>query len=186
MIRNFIFLFFITVASSTMAQTKQETIDWLNDKFGNSQMSICTSEEISYARILKINNDGSFVITQYEDWHFHNGVRKKFVSTLSGHFKNLSPSSLNSKILEIKGNAVLCSKKNTFIYLTCTPGITIKQIDYKEDTKPIDGQIVNISSNVNSILIAVIPESGDQSLIDRSKKAFLHLIALCGGKKEVF
>ena len=176
----------MTTTSPIMAQTKQETIDWLNDKFGNNQIHLCITKANSIKRVLKINSDGSFVITEYNDWYPPNSVRKISVSTFSGNFKNLSPSSLDAHTLESKDDPIFCSKKRTFISLNCKAGTNIKQIDYKEGTLPKDGQIEHIASDLGGITIAIIPESGDQSLIDRGKKAFLHLIILCGGKKEAF
>jgi len=179
-------LFCLFLSLNSFGQTKQETIDWLNDKFGGSQTSIYTSDVISYARILKIKDDGSFLITQFETWHNNNGTVSNYTSTFSGQFKNLTSNSFRFKKYENKGKVSFSSTSNTFLYLTCKSGIFIKQIDYKEGTKPDQNQIENISSNVNEICIGIIPSSADQSLIERSKKAFIHLITLCGGKKEAF
>lgn len=87
---------------------------------------------------------------------------------------------------ENKGIVSLSSTSNTFLYLTFKSGIFIKQIDYKEGTKPDQNQIENISNSGSEVCIGIIPSFADQSLIERSKKAFIHLITLCGGKKEAF
>ena len=179
-------LFSLVFSFNSFGQTKQETIDWLNDKFGGSQTSIYTSDVISFARILKIKDDGSFLITQYETWHNNNGTVSHYTTTFSGHFKNFTSNSFSFKKYENKGKISFSSTSNTFLYLTCKSGIFIKQIDYKEGTKPDQNQIQSITSNLNEVCIGIIPSSADQSLINRSKKALIHLITLCGGKTEAF
>ena len=184
--KYFLALTFLVLASNINAQTKKETIDWLNSKFGGNQSSIYESDVISFARFLKIKDDGTFIITQYETWHNDNGSISNYLTTMSGDFKNLSPNSFRTSKIENRGKHSLSSTNNTFLFLTCSPGSYIKQIDYKEGTKPSDGQVSMASASMTDVTIAIIPESADQSLIERSKKAFLHLIELCGGKKEAF
>jgi hypothetical protein len=180
----FICTFIISINS--FGQTKQETIDWLNNKFSSDQFLIYSSDITSFSRHLKINNDGSFLITEYEKSNYANGTVKKYVTTYSGHFKDLSASSFEKKKITNYGKVSFASTNNTFLYLTCNGDKSIRQTNYKEGTIPSENFVTAVLTNSKTILIAVIPESADQSLIERSKKAFLHLINLCGGKKEVF
>ena len=90
-------LFSLIFSINSFGQTKQETIDWLNDKFGGIQTSVCSSDINSYSRHLNIKNDGSFLITEYNNWHYPNGTVRLTTVTFSCNFKNLTINSFRYK-----------------------------------------------------------------------------------------
>lgn len=166
-----IFTFFaLFLVNNIYSQTKQETIDWINQKFKSSPFlqsklqdgRVVTTE----TRFLEIKNDGSFQI-DCNTYYASNVQMKEPDSkcTITGNFKNLSVNSLTTKT---KGD-------NLLIYANCNSGDCMKQIND-------DGTVYNTSYT----LIGLIDISTDKSLVDRCKKAFLHLIKLSGGKSEAF
>ncbi len=147
-------------------QTKKETIDWLNSKFEYSP--IVVSEIEKYTMEFRISQDGSFSI-QYYNYSPKvflpdtDNYRRKVMFT--GHFKDLSP------------NSIRTSKKDgkIFFYASCTNSRCITQ----QNQGPNDFSVYY----AREVELAV---TSDVGLEERCKKAFQHLIKLCGGKNEVF
>lgn len=161
-------LLFVTFLFSLTAlgQTKKETIDWLNSKFENCP--IITSEVGSMARFLKINPDGSFSV---QDYDYSPKVllptleNYRYKTLFTGHFKDLAPNSVTTKTI----------KGNIYFYASCSSGKCITQQNQGRDDFS--------TYQTPSILLGITSEP---SLEERCKKAFVHLITLCGGKKEAF
>lgn len=164
--RGQLLLLILLFSFSAFGQTKKETIDWLNSKFESSP--IASSEFEQYTRFLKINNDGSFSIQNYNyspKVLLPNLENYRWKSLFTGHFKNLSPNSIRTE--KIKGNL--------YIYATCSSGKCITQQNQGPD---------NFNSYTTSEVLLAF--TSDTSLEARVKKAFTHLIKLCGGKSEAF
>lgn len=156
---------FLLINLAAFGQTKKETIDWLNEKFYTSP--IVTDNFGSMTRFLKIKSDGSFEVTSYDyspDVLLPDLENYRFKKLISGHFKNLS---LNSIHTMRKG-------KNVYFYASCTSGKCITQQNKGRD---------DFGTFYNSEVLLGI---SDPELETRIKKAFTHLIKLCGGKKEAF
>ena len=147
-------------------QTKKETIDWLNSKFETSPIAISGFEQ--FCRFLRIKEDGSFSIESYDyspkvflpDKY---NYKKKMLVT--GHFKNLSPNSIRTSTID----------GIVYFYATCSNGKCIIQQNQGPDEFG--------SYTLSEVLLGI---TYDINLEARCKKAFLHLITLCGGKKEAF
>lgn len=164
----------LTVFQSSKSQTKQETIDWLNAKFGDDQTVYNNTDNWTAVQFLKINNDGSFNIKSTDFiYNKSTNTSTKFIDVITGNFKDISINSF--KVVKIKGSS--------FLQFSCTKGKCIHQVSFKGDTEIIDNQRTIDKLN-NSVAVAIIQD--DNELIQRAKKAFLHLIKLCGGKKEAF
>lgn len=147
-------------------QTKKETIDWLNSKFEGSPIIVTDIDQ--YTSFLKINQDGSFSIQSYNyspSVFPPNSKNYRWKTLFTGHFKNLSPTSITTKVVDEK----------LFIYATCSNGKCITQKNQGPN---------NFNSYQSSEVLLAI--TSDITLEARCKKAFIHLITLFGGKKEVF
>lgn len=151
---------------SVYGQTKKETIDWLNSKFETSPIMMSDFEQ--YTRFLKINQDGSFSIQSYNyspKVLLPNSENYRWKTLFSGNFKDLSPNSVRTTTI----------KGKIFFYATCSSGKCITQ----QDQGPKE-----FNSYLSSEVLLGI--TSDTDLEARCKKAFIHLITLCGGKKEAF
>ena len=146
-------------------QTKKETIDWLNLKFETSP--IIMSEIQQYTWFLKIKQDGSFTILEYNyspKVLLPDSQNFRWKTLFSGYFKDLSPNSIRTETINGK----------VFFYASCSSGKCITQQDQGPDYKTFTNSEVTLGI------------TSDASLEARCKKAFIHLITLYGGKKEVF
>jgi hypothetical protein len=146
-------------------QTKKETIDWLNSKFETSP--IIMSEVQQYTRFLKIKDDGSFSIMSYNyspKVLLPDTTNYRWKTLFTGHFKDLSPNSVRTETI----------KDKVFFYASCSNGKCITQKDQGPDYDTFTNSEVTLAI------------TSDASLEARCKKAFIHLITLCGGKKEPF
>jgi len=147
-------------------QTKKETIDWLNSKFEMSP--IVMSETEQYTRFLKIKQDGSFSIQSY---NYSPRVllpdleNYRWKTLFTGHFKDLSFNSVKTTIRNGK----------VFFYASCSSGKCIIQQNQGRDDFS--------TYSAPEVLLGI---TSDTDLEERCKKAFVHLIKLCGGKKEAF
>lgn len=95
--KRIIFIFFLSLNAVAFGQTKKETIDWLNDKFASSP--IVSDRVGSLTVFLKINQDGSFEITQRDyspNVLLPNLENYRFKSLFTGHFKNLGVNSITT------------------------------------------------------------------------------------------
>lgn len=158
-------LFLSLISFNIYSQSKQETIDWLNDRFASSPFlkTVLKTE----SRHLKIFPDGSFEIL-CKNWNRNNSVFNEPDNyyTIKGNFKDLNPSEINTSV---------DNNKNLYIYVRCTRGNCIRQIND-------DG-----TSYFNSTaLIGFLDISFEDTMESRSKKAFNHLTVLCGGKLSTF
>ena len=164
--KNFVLVFGIILNLSAYGQTKKETIDWLNTKFENSPVAINKIDQ--FTRFLTIKPDGSYSIQSYSYFlnvvlpDMQNYARK---TLFSGHFKNLDPNSVRTE--KIGGNI--------YFYATCSSGKCITQ--QNQGPNSFDSYMHT------EVLLSF---TSDTNLEDRCKKAFTHLIKLCGGKKEAF
>ncbi|UTM21871.1 hypothetical protein [Dyadobacter fanqingshengii] len=155
----------IMASFTSYAQTKKETIDWLNSKFESSP--IIRNSLYQSTRFLKINANGDFSVQEYEyatNVPFPDSKNYSGKTLFTGSFKDLSPSSVRAK--QIYGEI--------FIFASCTSGKCITQQDQGPDYE---------TYKTSDIAIGVI---SDPSLQIRCEKAFIHLIKLSGGKKEAF
>lgn len=147
------------------AQTKQETIDWLNSK-ANHQFVY--GEIFKTSKKFKFNNDGSFEIisTNYEVPFNHFKPQAACVTTLKGHFKNLSPTSVRTRIVE----------GLIFVDIKCSNSSKCIQTTQAGDCGTFD---------ITGITFGAFDDI-EENIEARLKKAFIHIINLYGGKKEVF
>lgn len=168
--KSLFFIFLLINCIHAIGQTKQETIDWLNNKFNSSPF---LERKLSDGRLvetetrhLKINNDGSFEI-YCKTWLSKSSVigNPDYTFTVRGNFKDLSPNSVATRV----------TGTNLFIDVSCSSGDCLKQ---RND----DNKVYMVSQT----LIGLKDITSDRSLIERCKKAFIHLIKLCGGKNEIF
>lgn len=161
-----ILLLLLVCNIASYGQTKKETIDWLNSKFETSP--IVMSEVQQYTRFLKIKDDGSFSIQSYNyspKTLLPDTQNYRWKTLFTGNFKDLSPNSVRTSTI----------KGNVFFYATCSSGKCITQQDQGPDEFN--------TYTASEVLIGI---TSDASLEARCKKAFIHLITLCGGKKEPF
>ena len=162
-----ILLAILTIAFNICyGQTKKETIDWLNIKFQNSPIASNDNEQL--IRFLKISQDGNFTIQSYTYYpeillpDFKNYNRKVIVT---GNFRDLSPNSVITKVID----------GMVFFYASCSKANCITMRNQGPDS-------FNAYTS-SEVLLCITNES---HLEARGKKAFMHLIMLCGGKKEPF
>lgn len=151
----------VFLAVAFKSQTKQETINWLNDKLSSSP--IVPQGNSNYSKFLKIDNSGHFTVTQTTEYSFSQSLNS--TSTFSGNFSKLSPSSI-----KIKNN-----NGNYSIWASCSTGKCITQQSQYSDGKE--------SFTSNEVVLGM---TEDYALAERCKKAIVHLINLSGGKKETF
>ncbi len=143
------------------AQSKQETINWLNDKLSTSPYII--SGNSSYAKHLKINNDGNFTVTQPNEFFYIPSLNHEVI--FSGNFKKLSPNSVKINV----------HNGNYYLYASCSSGNCITQVSkYPDSTETF---------TTNDVILGITYE---YELAERCKKAIIHLIKLSGGKNEAF
>lgn len=143
------------------AQSKQETITWLNNKLGPSPIILNGGEQMS--KMLKINQNGSFTVTQTNEFRLIPSSNS--TSFFSGNFQSLSPNSV--KINNHDGYY--------YLYAACSSGKCITQDSrYRDGTERF---------NSNDVILGIV-ESDE--LAQRCKKAIMHLITLSKGKKEAF
>jgi hypothetical protein len=150
---------------ASYGQTKKETIDWLNSKFETSPIMV--SEIQQYTRFLKIKQDGSFTILENNyspKVLLPDTTNYRWKTLFTGNFKDLSPNSVRTETI----------KGKVFFYASCRSGKCITQKDQGPDYDTFTNSEVTLGI------------TSDASLEARCKKAFIHLITLCGGKKEPF
>ena len=120
-----------------------------------------------YTWFLKINQDGSFTIQEYNyspKILLPDLQNYRWKTLFTGHFKDLSPNSMGTKTINGK----------VFFRASCSSGKCITQQDQGVDYKTFTNSEITLGI------------TSDISLEARCKKAFIHLINLCGGKKEAF
>ena len=147
---------------SISAQSKSETIDWLNNKLSSSPIGLEGSMETTF--FAKYNTDGSFENTLSEESKLINYLS---ISKFSGNLSKLDPQSIRI----IKSN-----DGNYFLQATCTKGKCITQ-----NSKYENGKTAQYNSSIVSLAYV-----SDTELAVRCRTAFIHLIHLQGGKKELF
>jgi hypothetical protein len=154
-------------ALCTVAQTKQETVDWLNSKFNKNP--IVYGEVFKASQKMKINPDGSFEIisTDYETPFNPSNPVAASITTLKGNFKTMSPSSVTAR----KSNGLL------FIDIKCA-GVS-------ECIKVVGRGSSGVNYDKTGITFGAF-YNDEENIASRLKKAFIRLITLCGGKKEAF
>lgn len=149
------------------AQTKKETIDWINAK--SPKNPVVFGGTFPSSQRLIVNQDGTFKIT-INDYEFPLDTQDPKIqttTTLSGDFKDFNPSSVTIRRIE---NLI-------FIDIECYNSkncITISQVGRK-----------GITYDQNSISFGAY-NSSEANIADRLKKAFKSLISLCGGKNEAY
>jgi hypothetical protein len=162
-----LFLTSLMISGLLVAQTKQETIEWINSKIPANP--IVYGDFFKASQKTRINQDGTFeiIITDYEVPINPSNPKAETITTLRGNFKDFNPSSVKTR----KVNGLL------FIDMYCFNGkkcISISQtgkegIEYDKIALSIGAFSVN-----------------ENNIEERLKKAFIKLITLSGGKKEVF
>jgi hypothetical protein len=163
--KKLILLLMLVYNFQANGQTKKETIDWLILKFAYSPLIMNESEQ--YSRSLKINHDDSFTI---EDINYSPDVllpdskNFRWKTIFTGFFKDLNPNSVRTKTVNGR----------VFFYASCTNGRCITQQDKGPDYEVFKNPEVKLCV------------TADASMEDRGVKALVHLIKLCGGKKEAF
>ena len=164
-----------TVPESFPSISKEETIAWLNNKFGDRQFVVHESPGISSALTLKIEADGFFTVNSFTfTTNQSTGLIRKYPTMLRGNFRDLS---INSFKAVTRHGAV-------YMQFSCLKGNCIHQFDYKVDSEISTNNLEN--ANQNSAVTLAIIEDDNSDLMERSKKAFINLIQLFGGQKEAF
>jgi len=168
--KRYIIICFLTAIfiSVSNAQSKTETINWINSKISSGPI-IRKDKGQSFSIYLKIFSDGRFKTTQY-NWilksddipSFENYFRK---AIFKGSFKSLSPNSV--RVEKIDG----C----IYIYASCSDKDCVMQL--------YDDNGSSMAYKHSDVLLGV---SKNVSLEPRLIKAIVHLIKLCGGKSEAF
>lgn len=167
--RNILVGIFILLSMQQIvySQTKQETIDWINSKVPKDP--VLYGDYLKFARKMKLNADGSFEVISsfYELPVDTRSPQAASVTTMKGNFKDLSPTSVTVK----SGNGLV------FVHIKCSGG----------------GDCINTIKTGNSgvyepkdLIVFGAFYDGEENMSARLKKAFVHLIELCGGRKEAF
>lgn len=161
------FLLIPFLASSLAAQTKSETINWINSKAPNNPILFGTI--IKESQKFKINSDASFQITAiiYELPIDPKTPKAETTTTLKGDFKNLNPSAVK---IRKQGNLI-------FVDVKCNSNKGCLQVEQKGRSGVDYG---------NSGVAFGPYYDNEENLPERLKKAFTQLIILCGGKKESY
>jgi hypothetical protein len=160
-----IIFFFLAFNFTSYGQTKKETIDWLNTKFEASPIVMNDYEQ--YTWFLEIKQDGSFTIQEFNyspKVLLPDTTNYRWKTIFTGNFKDLSPNSIRTETISGK----------VFFYASCSNGKCITQQDQGVDYKTFKNSDVTLGI------------ASDANLEARCKKAFIHLITLCGGRKEAF
>jgi hypothetical protein len=154
-------LFVTIICSNITAQTKQETIQWLNDKLQSSPIRL--QGNMQTVMFFTANNDGTFTTKLREEAKLMNYISE---TSFKGNLSMLSP---NSVVIKQFGDKY-------YIKANCRSGKCISQ-----NSQYSDGHTTAFKSN--DITFCMLEDS---SLAERTKKALIHLIKLYGGKKEAF
>jgi hypothetical protein len=160
-------LLILLLASTLNAQTKSETINWINSRAPTNP--ILFGSIFKESQKFRINSDGSFEITAiiYESPINPNQPKAETTTKLKGHFKDFNSNSIKvrteNKLIYVD---IKCFNNSSCIQVSQTGK---SGIDY-ENTGVTFGPYYNSEDN--------LPE--------RLKKAFTQLIIHCGGKKEAF
>jgi hypothetical protein len=164
MIKITLFISIVLLGIISYGQTKQETIDWLNDQFSESYTYMRAGAECG--DFLHFNYDGTFKMTvecKYTiDPKLHNTSFGPFIEA-NGNLKNFSP---NAIVIDNDGGWLIyipCNKNNCYSIQEIRQGV---------------GTLYS-----NKLVSPVIPV---EDLANRICKAINHLIILCGGKKQPF
>ncbi len=161
------FIVVLVLHLNLAAQTKKETVDWINSKMPTNP--IVYGEYFKSSQKMKINDDGSFEIinSDYElPIHIKN-PKAETVTTLKGNFKDLTPTSVTVRI----------QKGLVFIDINCSNG---KECIATSQTGK-SGAIYDKKGITFGAFYA-----SETNIAERLKKAFTRLIILCGGKKEAY
>lgn len=156
----------LLITTPAFTQTKQETIDWINSK---SKHQFVTGDVFKSSQKMKINSDGSFeIINTNYDVPF-NPMKPEVLctNTLKGNFKNLSSTSVT----------VRKAKGLVFIDINCSNGSNC--------IKTSKSGNCGIEYGTDGLVFGAF-DGSEENIDARLKKAFIHLINLCGGKKEAF
>lgn len=155
----------LLAAASLLAQSKQETINWIASKFLKDPY--VTGEFFKSSQKLQIHSDGSFVAvnTSYEAPLDPFNPEIHTIMTLTSNFKNFNPATV----------AIRYEKNLVFVVLYCT-GKCISVTKTCRDGCDHLKNVINIGAFDN----------GEENIGPRLKKAFVRLITLCGGKNEVY
>jgi hypothetical protein len=153
--------------SFSIAQTKKETIDWLNSKFPKNP--IVYGDGFKFSQRMKIDPNGTFEITN-ESYETPINPLNPIVETttiLKGAFKDLNPAS----VVIHKQNGLYFIDINCFISKDC--------IHISQSGKG------GIKFDKSGIIFGAY-YSNESNIGERLKKAFTRLILLCGGKRELY
>lgn len=161
-------IIWITPTFQDNTPKRAETIDWINSKSKDSYVydAVLWKEW----RELKIKQDGSFEIKQYSTPISKFGLLGSPPTDSTffyGNLKDLNPTSV--KVDYEKNNPNLF-----FVYATCT--------NSKDCIKQIGSEVFNTSK----VAFGAYNKNSDKDIENRMVKAYKHLIALSGGKKETF
>ena len=125
------------------------------------------NEYEQYTWFLKINHDESFTIQEINYSPLillPDSQNFRWKTIFTGFFKDLSPNFVRTKTVNGR----------IFFYASCSSGSCITQRDKGPDYEVFKTSEVNLCITL------------DASMEARGIKAFVHLIKLCGGKKEAF
>lgn len=158
----------VFMIGESAAQTRAETVNWINLKYRNS--GLIKDPVNDQQSFLRINRDGSFEIKAnlYEPGAIitYKNLRNAYV--IRGHFRDLNPESVR---YAVEGDRLI-------LYAQCgNNSQCIRQVETKKD-KSAD------STLANSVMFGPILINKEQGLPAEAVKAFRRLITLDGGKKD--
>jgi hypothetical protein len=165
--RLLLFTILISYGAAATAQTKEETIDWLNSKLPKDPY--VAGDIFKSYQTMKIHADGSFTVV-LKNFAVGKPPSKSSIESIylfTGHFRDLSPTSIK---IRKDGNVY-------FLDLTCQGSKECIKI-----TKIKKGPGFILPTGIS---FGAFPEF-EENILQRLKKAFTRLIILCGGKEETF
>jgi hypothetical protein len=157
-------LFSLFIIDAT-AQTKKETINYLNTVFKRSAVIVKTFE--TETRFFKIMPEGNFEIKcfNYKPTSAPKPEDLQYTYAISGDLKDISPFSISTS----NNNGLV------YFYATCSNGKFIYQQN--------DDKRGNAKFPLPGVLLGVVSALPDPLVEANCKKALTRLILLCGGKE---
>ncbi len=161
--KHLIYFSFLFFCNALKAQSKKETVEWLNNKFTLS--AVYELQIFKYQSTITFKEDGSFAIKTEE------------LSKKDNHLVNTTYEYGNLK--DFNPNSVKIYKFGEFFFIqakcTNTKGCVRKSGGYPEDNRIAEG-----------VGFGAIRTEADNNIENRMLKAIKHLIVLVGGKTEAF
>ena len=154
-------------AETISAQSRAETVTWINLRFRNS--GLIKDSSTGQTTTLRINRDGSFELKNnvYRPGDMAIARNLQSAATITGSFKEMDPNTVSYTLLD----------NQLFIYANCLLGKNcIRQIETRKD-KSVDS-VQNIS-----VMFGPVVVDNEPGMAIEAVKAFRRLISLDSGIK---